>query len=99
MDGIDEAVTCHWITPTRLLPSPYSFEANIRPWSCLLDDRARPLNGPELRQCAVCVRWLPRGFGSVKRDLVSATSGADRKARRRYDEKRRALLAETWGGT
>ena len=41
MTQCENAVTCHWLTPTRILPHPLCFEAGTRPWSCLRDARPR----------------------------------------------------------
>src|SRR5262249_30101591 len=51
MDNMSDVVTCHWLTPTRIMPHPYCFEAAVKPWSCLRDGYPRPLDMDELRQC------------------------------------------------
>ena len=70
MTGPDNAATCHWRTATRLMPTPYWFEAGVRPWSCLREGTPRPLSMSEVRQCATCPHWQPRTFEASKRDLI-----------------------------
>ena len=95
----DDAVACHWLTSTRILPHPYSFEASVRPCSCLRDGSPRPLDGGELRQCATCPRWEPRTFDSTRRDLVFETWGVGIPIpeRRAFDDVKRDLVSEAWG--
>ncbi len=95
----ENAVTCHWLTPTRILPHPDCFEAGSRPWSCLRDGRPRALHVTELRQCATCARWEPRTLDATKRDLVYETWGVGipLPKHRTFDDRRRDLVWETWG--
>jgi hypothetical protein len=99
MANPDNAVTCHWLTPTRIMPHPYGFEAGVRPWSCLRDGCPRPLDMSELRQCATCPRWEPRTFDATKRDLVFETWGVGIPIpeRKTFDDVRRDLVLEAWG--
>ena len=99
MERTDHPVTCHWLTPTRIMPSPYWFEAGVRPWSCLRDGCPRPLDGNELHQCATCARWEPRTFDSVKRDLVFEAWGVGDAVQvsTTFDDVRRKLVLEAWG--
>ena len=76
MTKLDGVVTCHWLTPTRIMPHPFCFEADARPWSCLRDGRPGPLNAAELRRCATCSRWESRTLDAVKRDLAFETWGS-----------------------
>ena len=90
-------VPCHWLTPTRIMPTRSSFEAT--PWSCLRDGIARPLAEGELRACATCLRLEPRTLDSTKRDVVFETWGVGipLPERRTFDEARRDLAWQTWG--
>jgi len=99
MDRTDEIVTCHWLTPTRIMPHPYSFEAAARPWSCVRDGSPRPLTMSEVHRCATCARWEPRTFESVNRDLVQEAWGVGGPARAplTFDEARRDLVLDAWG--
>jgi hypothetical protein len=95
----ENAVTCHWLTPTRILPSPYRHEASVKPWSCVRDVHPRPLDACELRECATCPRWQPRTFEAAKRDLVFETWGVGIPVPedRTFDEVKRDLVLEAWG--
>ena len=99
MERTDNAITCHWLTPTRLMSDPSRFEAGIRPWSCLRDGYPRPLDLSELHQCATCARREARTFDAVKRDLVFEAWGTgDFVPRHRtLDDVRRDLVLEAWG--
>jgi hypothetical protein len=99
MTGSANPVSCHWLTPTRILPHPYSFEANVRNWSCLRDGSPRPLDSSELCQCATCPRWEPRSFDATKRDIVFETWGVGIPVpeHRAFDDVRRDLVLEAWG--
>ena len=99
MERTSNLVTCHWLTPTRLMGDPYTFEAEVRPWTCLRDGCPRPLSMTELHDCASCARWEPRTFESARRDLIFETWGPGDMAprHRTYDEARREAVAETWG--
>jgi hypothetical protein len=99
MNGPYDLVTCEWLTPTRNLPHPYSFEANVRNWSCLRDSSPRPLDSSELCQCATCPRWEPRSFEAAKRDIVFETWGVGIPVPEHtaFDDVRRDLVLEAWG--
>jgi hypothetical protein len=95
----EDAVTCHWLTPTRPLPHPFCIDAGARPWSCLRDGRPRALTMTELHQCATCPRWEPRTFDATKRDLVYETWGVGipLPERQTFEDRRRDLMWEAWG--
>jgi hypothetical protein len=99
MEKVNELVTCHWLSPTRIMPHPVWFEASARPWACMRDGYPRPLTECELAACAKCPRWEPRTFDSAKRDLVFETwgVGADGCPRATYDDARRGHLLDAWG--
>jgi hypothetical protein len=99
MDSTNDAVTCHWLTPTRLMPSPHCLEAAGRPWSCVRDGHPRPLDMGELHQCATCARWEPRTFDAVKRDLIFEAWGVGDavQADMTFDDVKRKLVSEAWG--
>lgn len=95
----ENSVTCHWLTPTRVLPPPYWHEASVRPWSCVREVLPRPLDTRELHECATCPRWQPRMFEATKRDLVFEAWGVGIPVQQRgtFDEVRRNLVLEAWG--
>jgi hypothetical protein len=99
MTSPDNVVSCHWLTPTRILPHPYSFEASVRTWSCLRDGSPRPLDKSELCQCATCPRLEPRTFDATRRDIVFETWGVGIPVpeHRAFDDVRRDLVLEAWG--
>jgi hypothetical protein len=99
MTSPDNARPCHWLAPTRVLPHPYSFEAEVRPWSCLREGSPRPLDSSELCQCASCPRWEPRSFDATRRDLVFEAWGVGIPVpeHRGFDEVKRELVSEAWG--
>jgi hypothetical protein len=99
MDNLSDVVTCHWLTPTRIMPHPYGLEAAVKPWSCLRDGYPRPLDMVELGQCASCARWEPRSFEAVKRDLVFEVWGTGNQMERprTFDDAKRDLVLEAWG--
>jgi hypothetical protein len=99
MFNADSAVTCHWLTPTRLMPRPHSLAAGARPWTCLRSGSPRPLDMNELEQCAACSRWEARTFDDTRRDLVFETWGVGIPASspKTYDEARRDIVLEAWG--
>jgi len=98
MTVTENATNCEWRTATRLMPTPYWFEADVRPWSCVREGEPRPLSLSELRQCATCPRWQARTFDATKRDLVfEAWGGAPVPEHRVFDDTRRDLLFEAWG--
>jgi hypothetical protein len=68
-------VTCHWLTPTRILPHPFSFEAGAKPWTCLCREPPHALDCLELEACATCPLWLARSLDDVKRDVAYETWG------------------------
>jgi hypothetical protein len=92
-------VTCHWLTPTNLMPDPYRMEAGVRPWSCLRDGCPRPMDAAELADCPMCPHFMARSFESVKRDLIFETWGVGNVVAkpRTLDEVKRHLMLETWG--
>jgi hypothetical protein len=99
MSSTDRDVTCHWLTPTRGLPHPYSFEASVKPWSCLRDGSPRPLDDSRSCQCATCPHWEPRSFDATKRDLVFEAWGVGIPVpeHRAFDDVKRDLVSEAWG--
>ena len=99
MESPDNAVTCHWLTPTRLMPSTYALDAGVRPWSCLRDGYPRPLDLCELHQCATCARWEARTFDAVKRDLLFEAWGVGDafQVHTTFDDVRRKLVWDAWG--
>ena len=99
MSATDTEVTCHWLTPTRVMPHPYWFEADARPWSCLRDGCPRPLTAGELHACATCARWEPRTFETAKRDLVYEAWGVGDEIPEpaTFDGAKRDLVLEAWG--
>jgi hypothetical protein len=98
MARADDAVTCHWLTPTRIMPNSYGFGADVKPWSCLRDGCPRSLDTSELRQCPTCPRWELRTFEATKRDLVFETWGVGIPipAHEKFDDVRRDLVLEAW---
>ena len=99
MTGPENVVTCEWLTPTRLMPYPYGFDADVKPWSCIRDGCPRPLTMSELRECATCSRWEQRTFEASKRDLLFEAWGVGIPVpdHRTFDDARRALVLEAWG--
>ena len=99
METTNNAVTCHWLSPTRIMPEPYRIEALTRPWACIRDGYPRPLDSHELCDCASCVRREPRTFEAAKRDLIlEAWGGADAvRHEPSYDEARRIEVLQAWG--
>ena len=98
MSTHDGRVTCFWLTPTRILPHPFSFDAGARPWSCLRASCPRPLSADQLDQCAACPRWEPRTFDAARRDLAFETWGVGIDLpERTFDDARRDIAWETFG--
>jgi hypothetical protein len=99
MTNPDAAVTCHWLTPTRILPAPYSHEAATRTWSCMHDTHPRPLSERELLECRNCPQWQARMFDAAKRDLIFETWGVGMTVPERatFDEVKQDLVMEAWG--
>jgi hypothetical protein len=99
MNARKDPVTCHWLTPTRIMPHPYSFEADEKPWTCLRDGVPRALTCGELEQCANCARWEARTLGDVQRDLAFETWGVGITIpeRRTFEDARRDMAWETFG--
>ncbi len=93
------AVTCHWLTPTRIMPHPFSYEAGGKPWTCLRDGRPHPLTCTELDRCAECARWEARTLDDVQRDIAYETWGVGipMPVERTFDDARRELAWETFG--
>ena len=73
MNGRKDPVICHWLTPTRIMPHPYSFEADEKPWTCLRDGAPRALTCGEVERCANCPRWETRTLSHLQRDLAFET--------------------------
>ena len=101
MNAPNNFVTCQWLTPTRIMPHPFSNEAGEKPWACLRDGRPRTLTCNELHECANCPRWEARTLDDVRRDLAFETWGVgiDIPARRTFEDARRALAWEAFGVT
>jgi hypothetical protein len=95
----EDAVTCHWLTPTRIMPHPFCLDAATSPWTCLRDGRPRALSMAALHNCVACPRWEPRSLDSTKRDLAFETWGVGIPIpeHRTLEDRRRDLLWETWG--
>ena len=49
------AASCRWAVPTLFLREPLWLDAQDYPWTCLRDDRPRPLATTE--DCATCPYW------------------------------------------
>jgi hypothetical protein len=96
MERHGESVTCHWLTPTWLMPHPYRLEAAVHPWSCIRESCPRPV---DVSGCAMCQHWKPRTFESAARDLVFETWGTGKLVQkpRTFEEARRHFMLETWG--
>jgi len=91
-------VTCHWLTPTRIMPHPFSFECAERPWSCLRDGAPRALCAEELARCAHCPRWEPRTFEDARRDAAYETWGVGIPLPDpTFEDRRREIAWETFG--
>jgi len=95
----DHVVTCHWLTPTRIMPHPFSYEAQHKPWACLRDGRPHALTCDELDRCPACPRWEQRTLDDVGRDIAYETwgVGVDIPGDRTIDDRRRDLVFETFG--
>jgi hypothetical protein len=52
------ATTCRWAVPTLFQPAPIWMESWGRPWTCVRDAQAQPLDTTEV--CADCPRWDAR---------------------------------------
>ncbi|HVZ23229.1 MAG TPA: hypothetical protein VG871_19285 [Vicinamibacterales bacterium] len=98
MNG-NHAVTCHWLTPTRIMPHPFSFDADTKPWTCLRDGRPRALDACELAECAHCPRREARTLDDTGRDIAYETWGVgiEVPAERTIDDARRDVVWETFG--
>jgi hypothetical protein len=57
------ASTCRWAIPTLLLPAPYWWDAEDRPWACIRGGTPRVLETTEA--CADCPCWEPRTRGQL----------------------------------
>jgi hypothetical protein len=99
MHGNHDAVTCHWLTPTRVMPHPYALDAENKPWTCLRDGVPRALTRDEVERCAGCPRWEARTIDDVRRDLAFETWGVGITIpeRRTFDDARREMAWETFG--
>jgi hypothetical protein len=95
----DIPVTCHWLTPTRIMPHPFCYEAAEKPWTCLRDGRPRALTCGELVDCAHCARWEPRTMDDAQRDLAYETWGVGIRVpeERNMTDARKELAWETFG--
>jgi len=91
-------VTCHWLTPTRILPHPFSYEAGAKPWTCLCRDVPHALDNCELEACATCPRWQARSLDDVKRDIAYETWGVGINVPEgTFDDARREVAWNTFG--
>jgi hypothetical protein len=99
MESHNEFVTCHWLTPTRILPHPFSYEADEKPWTCLRDGRPRALGACELEHCPHCARWEARTLDDAERDVAYETWGVgiDIPKERTFEDARREIVFETFG--
>jgi len=90
--------TCHWLTPTRILPHSLSIDAESKPWSCLRDGAPRALCSGEFERCAVCPRWEARTLDDARRDIAYETWGVGMDLpERTFDDARREVAWETFG--
>jgi hypothetical protein len=98
MNG-NPAVTCHWLTPTRIMPHPFSFDAGSKPWTCLRDGRPRALTCDELDRCPNCPRWEQRTLDDAGRDIAYETWGVGMNVPegRTFEDARREIAWETFG--
>ena len=99
MTGHNDAVTCHWLTPTRIMPHPYAIEADEKPWTCLRDGVPRALTDTELHKCASCQRWEARTIDDAQRDIAFETWGVGMTIPepRTFEDARRDLAWDTFG--
>jgi len=99
MVNAENPITCKWLTPTRLMPYPYGFSDEAKPWSCIRDGCPRPLTSDELRDCATCPRWELRTFDATRRDLVFEVWGVGIPVPEptTFDDVKRALVLDAWG--
>ena len=98
MDRIELTPTCDWLTPTRVMPHPYCFEADTHPWTCIRGASPRPLDLCQLRQCATCPRWEPRTFDAAVRDLVFEAWGVGMRVPEPagFEEAKRDMVLDAW---
>ena len=90
--------TCHWLTPTRIMPHPFSFDADTRPWTCLRDGAPRALCNDEFEACSACPRREARTLDAVKRDIAYETWGVGIDVPEpTFDDARRDVAWETFG--
>ena len=99
MTGNTNAVTCHWLTPTRILPHPFSYDADVKPWTCMRDGLPHALSACELERCPTCPRWEQRTLDDVGRDIAYETWGVGMTVPdgRTFEDHRRELAWETFG--
>ncbi len=91
-------VSCHWLTPTRIMPHPFSCEAADKPWTCLRDKAPHALCSEELARCARCPRWERRTLDDTKRDIAYETWGVGIELpERTFEDARRDVAWETFG--
>ena len=69
---------CRWATPTLFLPTPFWFDAEECPWSCLADAAPRVLTATD--GCARCARWEAQDVAPAMRG-ERMTAGADEQER------------------
>ena len=90
--------TCHWLTPTRIMPHAFSFDADTRPWTCLRDGAPRALCNDEFEACSACPRREARTLDAVKRDIAYETWGVGIDVPEpTFDDARRDVAWETFG--
>jgi hypothetical protein len=58
VDAKRTAANCKWARPTMSMPAPIWLEAWDSPWTCVRDERPRPL--PDTEICSDCPRWQPK---------------------------------------
>jgi hypothetical protein len=90
--------TCHWLIPTRILPHPFSFEVDAKPWACLRDDIPRTMCREELAKCVTCPRWEARSLDDAKRDIAFEAWGVGIELpERSFEDARRQLAWDAFG--
>ena len=90
--------TCHWLTPTRIMPHPFSSDAASKPWTCLRDGAPRALCNAEFEHCAECPRWEARTIDDARRDIAFETFGVGIELPEpTFDDLRREVAWETFG--
>ena len=99
MNGHPDVVTCHWLTPTRILPHPYSYAAEARPWTCMREGLPHALDACDLESCPECPFWVQRTLDDVQRDIAYETWGVGMEIPpvHTIEDTRRELAWETFG--